>query len=485
MATLTAPLKAKDVTAVLIANLASGAHLYASDRSLKGGLKDATPRPIPDEGLELGGITANTEVVIDDGKSQRNYSLEVGNAPTIAIWLANDPNQGGVEVDVRTPGAERSIDGRKARPLRSGKNYLSLDPGTHKIRFSKEGYEPIERSVELTKGETVKFGVIELKPLVLVSSLAIEGATRDADVLIDGNSKGTVSGDGSFRLNDVPPGDHVITLRKADFEDKQIPRTFVAGQAIRIAGAEGQLVSLFGILNFRVAPPNATITYRKPDETLAHAAENGKELRVKTGQYVITATAAGRTTRQDNVTVDPAVSRLIEWTLPLSTTINDRKAPPPPSPPVSHFDDPSAWTQDDGWWIHRGSDIGWMRHNQGTYVMEFQKQKSGVLKRTRHVDWVIDQSSTHRIEYSFDFGGLERKAMVNGKTEKNNVRLPAGASAGDSYTIQIEIAPEQVVIRDSKGKELDRYERPNRTEAVGKFGFKGDVALAIRKADER
>ena len=183
MATLTAPLKAKDVTAVLIANLASGAHLYASDRSLKGGLKDATPRPIPDEGLELGGITANAEVVIDDGKSQRNYSLEVGNAPTIAIWLANDPNQGAVEVDVRTPGAERSIDGRKARPLRSGKNYLPLDPGTHKIRISKEGYEPIERKVELKKGETLQLGVIDLKQVVLTSSLVIEGATRDAEVI--------------------------------------------------------------------------------------------------------------------------------------------------------------------------------------------------------------------------------------------------------------------------------------------------------------
>ena len=57
--------------------------------------------------------------------------------------------------------------------------------------------------------------------------------------------------------------------------------------------------------------------------------------------------------------------------------------------------------------------------------------------------------------------------------------------SGDSYTLQIEIAPEQIIIRDSKGKELDRYERPNRTEPVGKFGFKGDVALAIRRADER
>ena len=73
----------------------------------------------------------------------------------------------------------------------------------------------------------------------------------------------------------------------------------------------------------------------------------------------------------------------------------------------------------------------------------------------------------------------------NGKTETIKVKLAPGAVSGDSYTLQIEIAPEQIVIRDSKGKQLDRYERPNRTETVGKFGFKGDVALAIKKADER
>ena len=111
MVTLTSPIKAKDVSAVVIANLASGAHLYASDRSLKGGLKDATPRAIPDEGLELGGITANAEIMIDDGKSQRTLPLEVGNAPTLTIWLANDPNQPMLEMEVRTPGAE-TIDRR-------------------------------------------------------------------------------------------------------------------------------------------------------------------------------------------------------------------------------------------------------------------------------------------------------------------------------------------------------------------------------------
>jgi len=246
------------------------------------------------------------------------------------------------------------------------------------------------------------------------------------------------------------------------------------------------LVSLFGTLDFRVSPQSASVTYRKADEAVAHAAENGKALRLRTGRYVVAASASGRTSRQEAYAVEPGGSQIIEWTLAIPPTREPKKEPPPPPPPGIHFQDSSAWTQDGAWWIHKGPDVGWMRHNQGTYLMEFQRQKSGIMKRTRHVDWVIDQrSSANRIEYSFDFGSLERRATVNGKTETFKVKLAPGAVSGDSYTVQIEIAPEQIVIRDPKGKELDRYERPNRTEPVGKFGFKGEVALAIVKAEER
>ena len=91
--------------------------------------------------------------------------------------------------------------------------------------------------------------------------------------------------------------------------------------------------------------------------------------------------------------------------------------------------------------VHKSPDIGWMRHNQGTYLMEFQRQKSGIMKRTRRVDWVVDQrNAANRIEYSFDFGSLERRATINGKTETFKTKLASGAASGDSYTVQIEIA---------------------------------------------
>jgi hypothetical protein len=121
-------------------------------------------------------------------------------------------------------------------------------------------------------------------------------------------------------------------------------------------------------------------------------------------------------------------------------------------------------------------------------VIEFlrQKQNLGIVKRTKKVDWIVDQRGlgTH-IDYSFDFGSLERRATADGKTESKKVKLPPAAATGESYTLQIDITQERVIIRDAQGNVLDDYQRPSRAEALGRFGFKGDVAMAIKKAEER
>ena len=156
------------------------------------------------------------------------------------------------------------------------------------------------RPVDVKKGEVLHLGVIELKPVIRTASLVIEGATREAEVLIDGTARGVVGNDGSFKVEDLSPEAHTLTLRKADYEDKQISRTFTVGQPVRISGAEGQLTP-FGILEFRITPPNASITYKRAEEAQARAAENGKTVHVRAGRYLVTATAGVNRERQSTV----------------------------------------------------------------------------------------------------------------------------------------------------------------------------------------
>ena len=487
MVTLPTPIKVKDVSVVVISSLTSSARVYTSDTSLKGGLKDSTPQAIPPEGLEFGGITASTEIMLDDGKSQRALPMEVGNAPTLTISLANSPNQGTLEVEASVPGADLSLDGRPPRPLHAGKNYRGLEPGPHNIRVSKEGYEPVVRPVDVKKGEVFHLGVIELKPVIRTASLVIEGATREAEVLIDGTARGVVGSDGSFKVDDLSPAAHTVTLRKADYEDKQIQRTFAVGQPVRISGVEGQLTP-FGILEFRVTPPNATITYKRTEEAQAHAAENGKNVHVRAGRYLVTATAGVNRERQATVTVEAGKALPVELTLPPPPSDDTKKAPPPAPPKQvvtkDYFRDPDSWTQDGAWWTHKGDSVSWLNNGQGVFVIQFLRQKSGLIKRTRRVEWVIEQgNSLNRIEYWFDFSNLDRRVIVAGKTESNRVKAPSGSASAESYALQIEITPDRIVIKDMQGNELDRYQKPAGAAPFGRFGFKGDVALAIKRAD--
>jgi hypothetical protein len=49
--------------------------------------------------------------------------------------------------------------------------------------------------------------------------------------------------------------------------------------------------------------------------------------------------------------------------------------------------------------------------------------------------------------------------------------------SGDSYTIRIEIRQDQIVIRDAQQQLY--------VEKLGKFGFKGEVALVVKNGPEQ
>jgi len=84
------------------------------------------------------------------------------------------------------------------------------------------------------------------------------------------------------------------------------------------------------------------------------------------------------------------------------------------------------------------------------------------------------------VDYTFDFKELVRRATVEGKPE-TTVKRPVATGSAETYTLQIEIAPEALMIRDAQGKELDRYPRADPRQPLGQFGFKGDVELVVRE----
>ena len=488
--TLSSPVT-KDLHAVLVSNLGPRTRVYATDSSLKGGLQNQTPQPIPPEGVELTELTGNAEFIVDDGKNPRPLPLEVSNAPTLTIWLNSDPNQGTIHVQASVPDADAIIDGRKPQPLRQGRRSFYLEPGPHVIRVVKEGYEAAEQKVELKKGDILRLPVFDLKPIVRTATLMMEGATRDAEVWIDGVRIGAVTAEGFFKREGLSPEGHTITLKKENFEDKSLTKTFTIGQTVVISGLEGQLTP-FGVIQFRVSPPGANVSYKRVEEAQVHVTENGKPVQVRAGRYAITASASGYRPRQETIAVEPGKAAKHRLGVDGGAEESKKGPPPPPAPPKQtltkdYFQDTASWTQDGQWWVRKGAGTSWLNSRQGAYEIEVRRQTSGFgfIKRTKPVEWIIDQRGlANQIEYRFDFGDLERQATVNGKTGPK-VKNPAPAGSRDSYMIRIEIAQDQIVIRDAQSRELDRYPRPNPAEPLGRFGFKGDVALIIRHHEAR
>jgi len=279
---------------------------------------------------------------------------------------------------------------------------------------------------------------------------------------------------------DVQPGDHIVTLRKDNFVAKDLARSFMLAQRTRISGTDGQLTP-FGTLEFKVSPPGANITYRFGAES--QGIENGKTKDVRPGRYVITAVATGFEVQQKEVQVDPGKNTLVDFSLnPLPSAAP--KAPTKQVQPTvtrDYFADPGSWSTESGWWVHKGGD-SWLKSNQGVYLIQLQKPKGGFLKKAR-VEWVIDQKdANNQVTYSFDFSALERKVTVEGKTVSEKRKLPSPVS-GDVYAVVIDINPDRIIIREPQGKVLDQYTRPNTSARLGKFGFKGDVELTLRKVE--
>jgi eukaryotic-like serine/threonine-protein kinase len=488
--TLTAPVKAKDLNAVVISDLGSSARVYSSAVNSQAAFNDEPPQPIPPEGLERNNLAENATVTVDDGKLPRRLTIEKNNAPTLSVLLlAADPQNANVQIESNVPGAQLFVNGKKWTAFKNGKSWTVLWPGANVLWAEKEGYQrSAEQKIEIKKGDVItNLQLFDLKPVVHTGTLVIDGATPQATVLIDNVPAGSTGEDGAFRREGLQPGPRTLTLRKNDFEDKQLSKTFTAGQEVHLSGADGQLTQ-FGSLDFHVTPQSASVTYKRADETQPHTSENNRSVHVRAGRYTVSASANGFQQRQDTVTVEAGKPLSIGWAL-TPQPVAVPTAPAPVAAPERYFDDQSAWTQNEDWWIHKGTAMGWLARSQGVFRFDFLRQpKSGFLngvlkKANRRVEWVVDaRDANNHIDYTCDFKTIDRRVTLNGKTEpKHAIKLPAAAATGESFPIQLEITPERIVIKDAQGNELDAYQRPDPAVPLGKFGFKGEVVLKVSR----
>jgi hypothetical protein len=129
---------------------------------------------------------------------------------------------GAVTVTVSEPGATVSIDGG-APALTPLAAPLAVDQGRHTLLVEKDGYEPVERPIDVMGGKPIR-AEVTLRKLTM-AHLAVS-ADRGATIKVDGKLAVLGRFDGQ-----LDPGTHELTVTEPDRKPYSTSLTLLEGEA--------------------------------------------------------------------------------------------------------------------------------------------------------------------------------------------------------------------------------------------------------------
>jgi hypothetical protein len=421
------------------------------------------------------------EIVVGEGRDQRNMSESFGAAPTLTAFLKTDVNAGTLIVAAGQDDVRVFLNDKEYR-RRTQRGQLRLQTlGKVTVRVAKSGFqdEPAQ-TAEVKKGAEVRLQ-FDLKPQPQFGSLEIHGAMAGSEVLVDQKSAGTVGPDGSFSLGAIQPGEHTIELRREQYLPKRVQRSFHAGQAVVLAGTEVALAAANGTIRIARNPASATITYRRGDETEPHEA-HGDQIDLPPGSYAFTASAPGFAESTTRVQLAAGENREVGFTLA-------RERPAAPPPPVAtgmaEFEDAQNWKKEGDSWVHKGGGfVPYKLPPKGVFTFTVQLLKGGGAFRAGQIRWCLQYlDAKNYLLYEMDRKNFWAGVMQKGQ-RLERVKAPHNLGNQKAFTIQIEATPDRLVQKVRVGdqwKVLDTFVEEGRDFTQGKFGFliQGNDEIAI------
>jgi serine/threonine-protein kinase len=193
------------------------------------------------------------------------------------------------------------IDGRRRRYARRGSGMIlgGIPAGVHDVEIRKPGYdaEPAVHPVEIRAGANAE---IEFTLTAKPSGLVLRSAMPGTQVYIGGRLAGTVDPAGNLTLNNVPPGERTVELRRRGYRTRQLALKLNPGEPRDLFPAELELERMVGILQLQVtepkkdvslaiAPAQGVVDYDGPKELTAIPAA----LELPAGTYNFTISARG------------------------------------------------------------------------------------------------------------------------------------------------------------------------------------------------
>lgn len=470
----------RNLVAVLVSSFGSHARVVTNSGPMKLSVNGQAEEDASPTGIDLKAFQPGVdELIVGDGKDQRNMKESFGPAPMLTAFLKSDLNIGTLIVSTGQDDVKVFINDKEFR-RKTQRGQLRIPIlGKVKVFVQKDGFQIVPpQNTEVKKGAEVRLE-FAMTAQPVTTTLQIRGGTPGAEVVIDQASVGTIGADGSFTYSGASPGDHAIELRRDQFTPKRLQRTLRAGQTTSLSGADVTLAAATPTnATIRVArtPANATITYRRAEENDAHELR-APQVELAPGGYIFTAKAAGYNDRTERVQIASGESRTLDLALTARPTVPTAK-----NGDVTDFEEADAWKKDGGLYVHKGGGfVPYKLGPRGVYTFTVELVKGGSLFRGGRIRWAVQYlDSKNYLLFELDRKTFWASVIEKGKKLERQ-KTPHQLENQKSFTIQIEITPDHVVHKVKTGDQwltLDSFAEPGRNFTAGKFGF------LIQGADE-
>ncbi len=130
------------------------------------------------------------------------------------------------------PGANVYLDGsfKGTSPI----SINNIQPGSHQLKFTMQGYQDLEQTVYFSSGENKTVNA-QLSPIIIpvFSKLTVNSQPSGANIYLDGSFKGTTP----LSINNMQSGSHTLKLTMQGYQDSE--------QNVYLSSGENKTVNVF------------------------------------------------------------------------------------------------------------------------------------------------------------------------------------------------------------------------------------------------
>jgi serine/threonine-protein kinase len=473
---ITGPIEATGLRGFVVAQYGGQAHLYSNMPGFRASLDGKAVGNLDTNGLDFKDLSTGTHELLLDGPAGQHDRVLFDAQPSPAVYasLRTNRNVGELRVTANEDDADVYINGEKyKRKTTHGRLLIYLAPKQYTVRLQKEGFAPVEQTVDMKTGEeaTADFKLFPAK-----ATLSVHHAPPASDVLVDGKSVGKTGPDGSFTAANVDPGKHSISIRHDDYKPLTSDELLASGKTLEL---EGALEGLAGTVNVDISPAGVAAKLRVRREGESQDREvTGTSLSLPEGSYTITGSAP----RYQDATASVRVAA--RKTVSASLTFKPVEGQGGAAGQAGVFS-LADWQKTPGWTLEGGVLV----HRGGEFVLtpmditQGKMQFSLLALKGKRLEWVAGyRDSKNYYLFQVDDKNFIRSEVVNGKRTEL-AKVPHLSDRKKYIGISITISPKGIthsIARDQQWQVIDNWES---TEALahGKFGFnvpgKDEIAL--------